>query len=116
MNLLIRTTIISVIATASNANATNINQFINTRSCDQVIDKKFYKICYDYKAKGAKFVAYTLKGKNVGAVNIKKRPSFYPEKSIPSRYRTYPNDYTHNEFKADRGHFIGAVSMPAIIA
>ena len=104
MNLLIRTTIISVIATASNANATNINQFINTRSCDQVIDKKFYKICYDYKAKGAKFVAYTLKGKNVGAVNIKKRPSFYPEKSIPSRYRTYPSDYTHNEFKADRGH------------
>jgi len=68
------------------------------------LDKKFYQICYDYRAKGPKYVGYKLKATQVNARNIKKRPRFYPEKAIPVRYRTYPNDYTHNEFHADRGH------------
>lgn len=94
-----------IIATASfSSSSTSINDFINTRSCDQVIDKKFYSICYDYKVKGALYVSYTLKGSLVNSKDIKKRPRFYPERSIPVRYRTFHNDYTHNEYKADRGH------------
>jgi len=86
------------------SSAVEINDYMNNRHCDQVLDKQFYKICYSYSAKGALFVAYKLKGSDVNAVNIKKRPRFYPDKAIPSQYRTYPNDYTHNEFHADRGH------------
>ena len=84
--------------------ATEIRDFINTRNCDQVLDKGYYQICYDYNMKGARFVAYNIDGKNVDAVNIKKRPSFYPDRAIPRQYRTTSKDYTHNEFHADRGH------------
>lgn len=62
----------------------DISQFINDRNCDQVLNKKFYRICYDYRAKGAKYVGYTLKANEVNAGNIKKRPRFYPDKSIPA--------------------------------
>lgn len=86
------------------SNATEIRDFINSKNCDQVLDKGFYKICYSYKFKGASFVAYNLDGNKVNAVNIKKRPRFYPDKSIPRQYRTSSKDYTHNEFHADRGH------------
>ncbi len=78
--------------------------FINSRNCNQVIDKQYFKICYDYRAKGAKFVGYVLEGDKVNVTNIRKRPRFYPEKAIPAEYRTYPSDYAHNEFHADRGH------------
>ncbi len=94
----------SLFAIPSIALATEISDFINKRNCDQVLDKGFYQICYDYKAKGARYVGYTLDGNNVNAGNIKKRPRFYPDKAIPARYRTTHSDYTHNEFHADRGH------------
>ncbi len=81
-----------------------VGQFINVRTCDQVLDKRYYQICYDYEMKSARYVAYTLDGDKVNAVNIKKRPRFYPDKSIPRQYRTKSSDYTHNEFKADRSH------------
>ena len=58
-------------------NATQLSNFVNTRKCNQIIDKQVYTICYDYKMKGAKYVAYTLSGTQVNAVNIKKRPSFH---------------------------------------
>jgi len=86
------------------AAATEIRDYINNRNCDQVLDKGYYQICYDYKAKGAKYVAYTLDGSKVNAGNIKKRPRFYPDKAIPKKYRTTAKDYTKNEFHADRGH------------
>ncbi len=86
------------------ASPIKISTFINSKNCDQVLDKTFYTICYSYKAKGANYVAYTLNGSMVNVGNIKKRPRFYPDKSIPIKYRTYPGDYTHNEYHADRGH------------
>jgi len=49
-------------------------------------------------------VAYELDGDKVNAVNIRKRPRFYPERSLPMQYRTYPSDYTRNEWHMDRGH------------
>lgn len=72
--------------------------------CDQVLDKGYYRICYDYRDKGARFVAYTLQGSKMNAGNIKKRPRFYADASIPRRYRTSSTDYTRNTFHADRGH------------
>jgi len=84
----------------------NAGAYINSHSgeCDQVLDKSYYQICYDYRAKGAHIVEYTLDGDKVNAGNIKKRPRFYPDKNIPAQYRTKSSDYTHNEFHADRGH------------
>jgi len=73
-------------------------------SCDQVIDKGYYKICYSFKYKAAKFVWYTLDGKKVNLNNIKGRPRFYSEKTIPAKFRASYSDYTRNKFSADRGH------------
>lgn len=86
------------------ASATEISNFINQRDCDQILDKGYYQICYDYKAKGAKYVGYTLDGSKVNSGDIKKRPRFYPDTDIPAQYRTTSKDYTKNEFHADRGH------------
>jgi len=88
----------------TNSSASEIHDFINKRNCDQILDKGFYQICYDYSAKGARYVGYTLDGDKVNKGNFKKRPRFYPDKAIPRQYRTYPSDYTNNEFHADRGH------------
>ncbi|MDX8405016.1 MAG: DNA/RNA non-specific endonuclease [Mariprofundus sp.] len=93
-----------LLSLTSTASATEIRDFINNRNCDQVLDKRFYQICYDYHAKGARYVGYTLSGNNVDKGNIKKRPRFYPDRAIPARYRTTSSDYTRNEFHSDRGH------------
>lgn len=93
-----------LLVSTSSVSATEINHFINKRNCDRVLDKGYYQICYDYNAKGALYVGYTLDGSKVNAGNIKKRPRFYPDKHLPKRYRTKSSDYTRNEFHADRGH------------
>lgn len=84
--------------------ATESGDYINASNCDQVLDKGYYRICYDYSYKGAKFVAYTLDGKNMNASDIRKRPKFYADRDIPEQFRTSSSDYTKNEFMADRGH------------
>lgn len=90
-------------------NATNLSNYINKQNCSQIIDKQVYTICYDYKAKGAKFVAYTLDGSKVNAVNIKKRERFYTEKNLPKKYRSYSKDYVHSGY--DRGHLANDASF-----
>jgi len=77
-------------------------KFINENSCDQIIDKVFLEICYDYSLKVAKSVAYTLEGDLVNELNIQERPSFYQEESIDKPYRAKSSDYTHSGY--DRGH------------
>ena len=77
-------------------------QFINEDSCNQIIDNEFIIICYDYKIKGAKSVAYTLEGDLVNQTNIDQRPSFYVEKSIDKKYRITNTDYIYSGY--DRGH------------
>ncbi len=94
----------AIVATSHHAPKGLRARFFSRQACDQVVDKRYFHICYDYRAKGARYVGYVLDGSKVDAVNIKKRPRFYPEMAIPARYRTYPSDYTHNEFHADRGH------------
>lgn len=99
---MIAVALVTIVSTASQA--AEITDYINQRNCDKVLDKGYYKICYDYGMKGAKYVGYTLDGSKVNTGNIKKRPRFYPDKAIPRQYRTTSKDYTHNEFHADRGH------------
>lgn len=94
---------------ATSIYATNFSNYINKQNCDQIIDKQVYTICYDYKAKGAKYVAYTLDGSKVNAVNIKKRHSFYTEKNLKKKYRSHTKDYTHTGY--DRGHLANDASF-----
>lgn len=87
----------------------DINDFIDLKKCDQIIDKQVYKICYSYKHKGALAVWYELDGNLVNKTNVKKRPRFYNEKNIPMKYRTKYKDYTHSGF--DRGHLANDASF-----
>lgn len=61
-----------------------------------------YQVCYSYKHKGALFVGYELNGSTFNQTNLKKRPSFWTEILVPSKYRTYSKDYTRSGY--DRGH------------
>lgn len=94
---------------ATSIYATNLSDYINKQNCDQIIDKQVYTICYDYKAKGARYVAYKLDGSKVNAVNIKKRSSFYTEKNLKKKYRSHTKDYTHTGY--DRGHLANDASF-----
>ncbi len=89
--------------------ATDVSDYINKQNCDQIIDKRVYTICYDYKMKGAKYVAYNLDGTKVNAINIKKRERFYTEKNLPKKYRSYSKDYVHSGY--DRGHLANDASF-----
>jgi len=76
-------------------------------SCDQIIVKKdVEKICFDYSTKGAKEVTYTINGKTVNKLNIKKRPRFYTEKSLKKKYRVRPSDYIYaTDSKTGMNHY-----------
>lgn len=89
--------------------ATDLSQYISKQNCSQIIDKQVFTICYDYKAKGAKYVSYTLDGNKVNAVNVKKRSKFYTEKNLPNQYRSHNKDYTHSGY--DRGHLTTHLSI-----
>jgi len=97
-------TVYCLFIASSSASAIELRDFINKQNCDQILDKGFYQICYNYHDKGALYVGYTLSGKKVDSGNIKKRPRFYPDRAVPGHYRTKPSDYTRNEFHSDRGH------------
>ena len=103
MKLLFKLLLLSNILFA--ADNTFLHQFFNKQQCDQILyNDGYFTTCYDYKAKGAKFVAYTLDGSLVNKGDIKKRPKFYPDLNIPKQYRSEPKDYTHNLYEQDRGH------------
>lgn len=59
--------------------------------------------------KGAQYVAYTLDGAKVNAVNIKKRRSFYTERNLKKKYRSHTKDYTHTGY--ERGHLANDASF-----
>ncbi len=88
-----------------------IKKFFNKKQCDQIIDKEYYQICYNYKAKGANYVYYVLDGSKVNTVNIKDRPRFYDELEVPRKYRSTHSDYTRNQYKMDRGHLANDASF-----
>jgi len=107
-----------LILTASLLSASPIDTYVSKTSCDKIINKQVVDICYDYSVKGAKYVRYSVLKENVNVLNIRKRPRFYSEKNLPSKYRTKYADYTyaigsedcdglvdqHCELSYDRGH------------
>lgn len=103
--------ILCIMLFSSVASGTEISDFINQRNCDQILDKGYYQICYDYGMKGARYVGYLLHADLLKSGDIKKRPSFYPDRDIPAQYRTKSGDYTRNEFGADRGHLASDASF-----
>ena len=87
------------------ASDTFLHQFFNDKVCDQVLENDgYFKTCYDYKVKGAKYVAYTIDGSLANKGNIDERPRFYPDKNIPNQYRSEHSDYIRNRYDMDRGH------------
>ena len=78
-------------------------------SCDIIIDKNYYTICYDYTLKGARSVTYSLDTNQVNLLNIEKREDFYIEESIPKPYRSRYSDYTGSGY--DRGHLASDASF-----
>lgn len=101
--------LVSLLLSVTSLFSTEISDFINRDNCDQVVNKSVYSVCYDYHHKGATYVAYLLDGELVNRANIKKRGSFYTEKNIPKRYRSYPKDYRHSGY--DRGHLASDASF-----
>ena len=89
-------------------NAAEISDYIDTKKCDQIIDKQLYQICYSYKNKGALGGWVKLEGDLVGKGEIKKRPKFYSESNLPVKYRSNNKDYTGFGDNWNRGHFIVA--------
>jgi len=82
--------------------AISTHDFINSQKCDQIIDKVFYTICYNYTLKSATAVSYTLEGDLVNELNIPNRPNFNVEILLDEPYRISSSDYTNSGF--DRGH------------
>ena len=107
MNKIILT--VATLALTTNLFAINLEDFINKKQCDQIIDKQVFTICYDYEMKGAKYVAYILERDKVNVGNVKKRPRFYTESTIPAKYRSKTNDYTKTGY--DRGHLANDASF-----
>lgn len=92
---MLKRTLTTLVFTASLAlaNDTFLHQFFNNKVCDQVLENDgYFKTCYDYKAKGAKYVAYTINGPLVNSNNIEERSRFYPEKTY--RHNTEVNTPT----------------------
>lgn len=88
--------------------AASVEEYIDKSKCDQIIDKQLYQICYSYKHKGALSGWTRLDGALINSGNIKKRPRFYNEKTIPMQYRTKYADYTGYGEQWNRGHFVVA--------
>ncbi|MFA5426676.1 MAG: DNA/RNA non-specific endonuclease [Sulfurimonas sp.] len=104
---MLKKTVTTLVFTVSLAlsNDTFLHQFFNNKVCDQVLENDgYFKTCYDYKVKGAKYVAYTIDGSLANSNNIEERPRFYPDKNIPPKYRGEYSDYTNNRYGMDRGH------------
>jgi len=77
-------------------------KIFNSNYCNKIIDNSYIKICYSYDKKAAKAVEYTLNGDLVNAVNIKMRPRFYSEPTLPPKYRATYYDYKNSGY--ERGH------------
>ena len=86
----------------------SLEEYIDKSKCDQIVDKQLYQICYSYKNKGPLSGWVTLKSVSTEENDIKKRPKFYNEDTIPMKYRTKSEDYKGFGEDWNRGHFIVA--------
>ena len=81
----------------------DLNKAFKPLACDQVLYKKAFDICYNYRYKEPNAVAYILTKQMETDKHLKrKKLSFKSDYSIPRKYRSYSSNYTHGCY--DRGH------------
>ena len=81
----------------------SLMQVFDGKSCDHVLDNGgFFKTCYSYQHKSPDRCWSRLDGGLVFKGNIKKRPSFYSDRNVPAKFRSYSDSYKYT--KMDRGH------------
>jgi endonuclease G len=100
---MLKKTLTTMVLTASLAFASDtfLHQFFNDKVCDQVLENDgYFKTCYDYKVKGAKYVAYTIGGSLANKGNIDERPRFYPDKNKLTSTEDASFDYSQRSLNA----------------
>lgn len=86
----------------------NEHLLMSKKFCDRTFDMEYYQVCFNDESKLARMVTYTLDGDKVGKVNIKERPLFYSEPSLPRSLRAHYNDYKgHITQRAHLAHDAG---------
>jgi len=69
---------------------------------DQKLKKIPYVSYYNYDLKSTIYETYTVYKDKVNVLNLKKRPTFRSDKTIPKKFRSYTSDYRNSGY--DRGH------------
>ena len=87
----------------------NFSSYFSNTNCSQILNKFFYINCYDYNFKGTKAVAYKVEVFNLKGEQLKKRPRFEEDTSIPKKYRSTWSDYKNSGY--DRGHIASNASF-----
>lgn len=73
-------------------------------NCDQVLIKKAYVSCINYKTKNPEWVTYTITKELAEKYNSRKDNNFKEDKEIPDNYRSTLEDYYKSGY--DRGHLM----------
>ena len=85
--------------------ATDVDSYLDISKCDKVVNKGYYKACYSYRLKSI-LGGWTVLDKNAAKKGIKKRPRFYPDRSLSKKNRIKYSDYTGFGKLYNRGHTI----------
>jgi endonuclease G len=81
----------------------HLNNFLQPLKCDKELHKTAFDICYSYKWKTPKVVAYKVYGNLIDKYNYpRKYCRFKSDNNIPKKYRAYPKDLSHTGL--DKGH------------
>jgi len=79
------------------------NLEINSKTCDKLLHKSAFDICYSYKNKTPSVTIYSINKTNLLKPKLKRKHlTFKPDYQIPIKYRSYSQDYSKTGF--DRGH------------
>ena len=83
----------------------SINKIFDTnwKSCDQVIKRKRYNVCYSYKDKLPLYVVYQVKSLDNGCKNPRPKRFRY-DNTVPNKYRAKDQFYKKTGY--DRGHLM----------
>lgn len=85
--------------------AKDLNGYVKNVTCDKVLHKDTFDICYSYNNKEPLAVAYDLKGSDLKKHHYsRKHNTFYSDVSLPIKDRSYSKNYVHTGY--DRGHHI----------
>jgi len=78
-------------------------KYIETDSCDTVLYKKAFDICYSCRDKIPRIVTYTLDGRKVNLNNYSRKGiRFQYDRGLSKKCRSYSRDYSKSGY--DRGH------------